>query len=128
MVAARQQLALPIPPQHPTPPPAQFGLIVDEVKANAVGTGMDWWVPYAFRFEAHGQARMLAGCIAGALMEYGPFERDEVEFMRAHMVENGLPPKSLTVREWLPELPACVDAGRCKRCHRSHGRRTFNPA
>jgi hypothetical protein len=100
---------------------ARFGLIVDEVKANAVGTGMNWWLPYAARFEGRGQSRVLAISIAGALMEYGSFERDDVDFMRAHMVEHGMHPKTLIIRPWIAELPDCTHVGACKRCGRSHG-------
>jgi len=116
------QLTIPIPPQRPAPA-NEWGLIVDEIKGNAVGVGMDWWLPYAARFEARGKARVLTICVAGALMEYGPFERDDVDFMQAHMIEHGMHPKTLAIRAWLPELPDCTHEGPCVRCGRSHGRR-----
>jgi len=98
-----------------------FGLIVDEIKLNSLGTGAgNWWVAYAARFARAGQERILLATLPGALAEYGPFEQDDVDFMRAHMIEHGVHPGTLKIRPWIAELPPCVGVGRCTHCGRSH--------
>lgn len=114
-----EQLAFP-----PPTPPKRWGLIVDEVRLNATASPAGtWWCEQAARFEARGTARILNICIAGAIVEYGPWDRDDADFIHGHMVERGINPKFLTLREWMPDLPECTRAGRCRRCARSHAAR-----
>ena len=111
-----EQLAFPAPPE-----PKQWGLIVDEVRLYAIASPAgSWWFEQATRLEARGAARILEICIAGARVEYSPWSHDDADFIREHLVEQGITPKALTLREWTPELPECSGAGRCKRCARSH--------
>ena len=89
------------------PPPAappQWGLIVDEVLLNATGSpARGWWFPHAASLEGRGRARQLAICPTGAVTEYGPWDKDDAEFMRDHMIERGMHPKALKLRTWMPE-------------------------
>lgn len=129
-MSATQLAAFPAP----TAPP-KWGLIVDEVLLNATANpARAWWHPYAARFEARGIGRSLAITVAGALTEYGPWDKDDAEFMRDHMIEQGIHPKALKLRRWLPDLPECSGLGSCPRCGRSHRKpirptpeRTDNP-
>jgi hypothetical protein len=119
------QLALPMPmPKQRAKrqaKPDEFGLIVNEVMLNSLGSdARAWWFEHSMRFEARGAARILAICIAGALVEIGPFPKDDVEFMRDHMIEHGVHPNVLKIRSWIAELPECTYAGPCKRCGSSH--------
>lgn len=110
------QLAFPAPAE-----PKRWGLIVDEVLLYAIASpGRDWWFEQGARLEARGAARILEICIAGAVVEHGPWSRDDAEFAQAHLIEHGIHPKALRLREWMAELPECSRAGRCKRCGRSH--------
>lgn len=110
------QTALPAPPDPP-----RWGLIVDEVLLNATANpARTWWATSAARLEAQGRARILLICIVGALAEYGPWGAEDAEFMRDHMVEQGIHPKALKLRRWMPELPECSGFGPCTRCGRSH--------
>lgn len=110
------QVALPAPP-----PPPRWGLIVNEVLLNATANpARGWWTSHAARFEARGKARILTICVAGALVEYGPWDRDDAQFMHNHMVEHGIHPKALKLRQWATELPECTHSGRCRRCGASH--------
>jgi hypothetical protein len=103
------------------PPPPRWGLIVDEVLLNATASpARSWWQPSAARFEESGRARILMATITGALIEYGPWDRDDAQFMHDHMTEQGIHPKALTLRRWMPELPKCIGSGRCRRCGRTH--------
>lgn len=108
------------------PPPAEpvrWGLIVNEVLLNAIASpGRDWWITYAARAEAQGRARILLIGITGALAEYGPWDRDDAEFMQQHMTEQGLHPKALKLRKWITDLPECTGYGKCTRCGRTHTR------
>jgi hypothetical protein len=81
----------------------QWGLVVDEVKLNAVAVAADWWAPYAARFEASGQARILGISVPGAVLEIGPLDREAAEFMVEHMVEHGVHRTILTIRKWTSE-------------------------
>ena len=115
-MSAEQLAAFPPPTASP-----QWGLIVDEVLLNATGSpARGWWFPHAASLEGRGRARQLAICPTGAVTEYGPWDKDDAEFMRDHMIERGMHPKVLKLRTWMPELPECSRAGRCKRCGRSH--------
>lgn len=110
------QAALPMPP-----PPPRWGLIVNEVLLNATANpARGWWATYAARLEAQGRARTLMITITGALIEYGPWGRDDAQFMHDHMTEQGIHPKAITLRQWAPELPECASTGRCRRCGRTH--------
>lgn len=116
MPQATGQLAFP-----PPTPPARWGLIVDEVRLYAIASpATAWWFEQAAHLEGRGAARILEICIAGAIVEYGPWTRDDAEFAHGHLVEKGISPKVLRLREWMPELPDCSRSGRCKRCGRSH--------
>lgn len=120
---AATQLTLPAPP-----PVARWGLIVNEVLLNAIASsGRDWWTTYATRFETQGRARILMITITGALAEYGPWDRDDAEFMQQHMTEQGLHPKAITLRKWITDLPECTGYGKCTRCGRTHTR-AISPA
>lgn len=115
---AATQLAFPAPP-----PPARWGLIVDEVLLNAIASpGRDWWFQQAPAFEAQGRARTLLITITGALAEYGPWDRDDAEFMQQHMTDQGLHPKAIKLRKWITDLPDCTGHGKCTRCGRTHTR------
>lgn len=116
MTVTAEQLAFP-----PPAPPARWGVVVDEVRLNATASpATAWWIQQAMRFEAHGAARILNISIAGAIVEYGPWDRDDADFIHAHMIERGVNPKFLTLRKWEPGLPECTRAGSCRRCARSH--------
>lgn len=112
----------------PPPEPPRWGLIVDEVLLNATANpARGWWQPSAARFEERGLARILLICITGAVTEYGPWDAEDAEFMRDHMVEQGIHPKALKLRRWMPELPECSGFGPCTRCGRSHRKPIHTP-
>lgn len=105
----------------PPPPPPRWGLVVNEALLNAIGCpARDWWAIYAARLATNGRSRILTISLIGAIAEYGPWDRDDAEFMRDHMLEQGIHPKALGLRQWTPDLPECVTSGRCRRCGTTH--------
>lgn len=116
------QLALPIPKQPAVAD--ECGLLVNEVMLNSLGSeARGWWFEQSMRFEQIGRGRIIDVCIAGAILEVGPFARDDAEFMRDHMIEHGIHKNVIKIRKWIADLPACTrKKGPCVRCGRSHSR------
>jgi hypothetical protein len=71
---------------------------VIEVNEGAVETsqqGVDFWNLHRQRFAASGKLRETkAACIVGGIVELGPYDRDDAEFMASHMVESGGMPRT----------------------------------
>ena len=68
---------------------------VDEGKVEATRRGADWWLLHRQRFEASGKLReVVPACMVGGVVELGPYERDDAEFMAEHMVNVGGMPDS----------------------------------
>lgn len=102
---------------------AMYGVTVHEPKVLACGgktkdanrTVADWWVTLRPRWEMSSQLRVLKhGAIVGDLIELGPFSKDDAEFARDHMVEQGVPQSALKVRTWKPAEQVRCD---CEYCH-----------
>lgn len=111
------QLALDIPGK---PPEAeQWGVVVDEVLLNSLGTGASaWWAVEAAQFYRSGKLRHLVALPIGGITEIGPFPRDDAEFARDHLIENGIHPRAVKARRWTeqPHMPKCRKAKPCRLC------------
>ena len=107
-------LVIPAPPEPP-----RWGLVVDEVRLNSVaGPAAAWWAEQSGHFDRIGKVRYLAMLPVGAVLEIGPYEQDDAEFMRDHMIEKGVLPQVLKVRRWTeqPHMPKCRKAAPCRLC------------
>lgn len=116
MTTTTQQLALPIPP---APPPEMWGVVVDGVLLNSLGTTAgNWWAVNAAQFHRSGKLRCLLVLPIGAVEEIGPLSRDDAEFARDHIVENGVHPRAVKARRWTeqPHMPGCRKAKPCRLC------------
>lgn len=116
MNAAPEQLAIAIPP---APPPQLWGVVVDEVLLNSLGTSAaNWWAVHSGGFYASGKLRHLAVLPVGGITEIGPFPREDAEFARDYMIDNGVHPRAVTARRWTeqPHLPKCRKAKPCRLC------------
>ena len=111
-----RQLALPLPP---TAPPQMWGVVVDEVLLNSLGTGASaWWAVEAAQFYRSGKLRHLVALPIGGITELGPFAKDDADFARDHLVENGIHPRAVITRRWTeqPHMPKCRKAKPCRLC------------
>jgi hypothetical protein len=111
-----EQLALPLPPQ---PTPELWGVVVDGVLLNSLGTTAgNWWAINAAQFHRSGKLRCLLVLPIGAVEEIGPFSRDDAEFARDHIVESGVHPRAVKARRWTeqPHLLGCRKAKPCRLC------------
>lgn len=111
-----EQLALPLPP---TPTPEQWGVVVDGVLLNSLGTAAgNWWAISAAQFHRSGKLRCLYVLPIGAVEEIGPFSRDDAEFAAEHIVESGVHPRAVKARRWTeqPHMPGCRKAKPCRLC------------
>lgn len=102
-----------------TSQPDTWGLVVNEVRLNSTGTpAAAWWATESAHFTRLGKLRHLAATPVGALVELGPYPKDDIEFMRDHLVEKGVHQTVLTVRRWAeqPHLPKCRKAAPCRLC------------
>lgn len=102
-----------------TEQPEMWGVVVDEVLLNSIGGGAsNWWAVTSGPFHLNGKLRHLAVLPVGAIVEIGPFPRDDAEFARDHLIENGLHPRAVTARRWTeqPHLPKCRRAKPCRLC------------
>jgi hypothetical protein len=86
-----------------------YGVVIDEVKINAT-RGSRWWATQRQRFEDTGRLRIIpmrdgrpAVCLVGQLVEIGPFDEDDAEFAREHIVSHGIHKAAVKVRRWTPE-------------------------
>jgi hypothetical protein len=99
--------------------PEQWGVVVDEVLLNSIGNSpTTWWATTAAQFYRSGKLRHLVGLPIGGVTEIGPLDRDDAEFARDHLVENGVHPRVVSVRRWAeqPHLPGCRKAAPCRLC------------
>lgn len=99
--------------------PEMWGLVVDEVRLNSVGTpAARWWAEQSGSFYRTGKLRHLAAIPVGAIVELGPYPQDDAEFMRDHMIDKGVHPSVLKVRRWTeqPHMPGCRKAKPCRLC------------
>lgn len=111
-----RQLAIPLPA---TPPPDLWGVVVDEVLLNSLGTAAgNWWAEQAAHFHRSGNLRHLVALPIGGVTEIGPFPRDDAEFAHDHLVENGLHPRAVKARRWTeqPHLLKCRKSKPCRLC------------
>jgi hypothetical protein len=111
------QLALNIPGKPPTP--EQWGVVVDEVLLNSLGTAAsNWWATHSGPFHSSGKLRHLVVLPVGAITEIGPFPRDDAEFTRDYLIENGIHPRAVKARRWTeqPHMPKCRRAKPCRLC------------
>ena len=68
-----EQLALPLPP---APAPELWGVVVDEVLLNSLGTAAGaWWAMEAAHFYRSGKLRHLVALPIGGITEIGPCPR-----------------------------------------------------
>ena len=111
-----EQLALRLPP---APIPELWGVVVDEVLLNSLGTAAsNWWAVQSGPFHLNGKLRHLVVLPVGAITEIGPFPQDDAEFARDHLIENGIHPRAVKARRWTeqPHLPKCRRAKPCRLC------------
>lgn len=101
------------------PEQTAWGVVVDEVLLNSLGTAAGaWWAVEAAQFYRSGRLRHLVALPIGGITEIGPFPRDDAEFARDHLIENGLHPRAVQARRWTeqPHLPKCRKAKPCRLC------------
>jgi hypothetical protein len=68
---------------------------VNEGVVEATRQGVTWWYMHRRRFEASGKLRETkAACVVGGVVELGPYDREDAEFMAGHMVESGGMPRT----------------------------------
>jgi hypothetical protein len=111
-----QQLALPLPP---TAPPQMWGVVVDGVLLNSLGTAAaNWWAVQSAHFHRSGKLRHLIALPIGGITELGPFTKDDADFAQDHLVENGIHPRAVITRRWTeqPHMPKCRKAKPCRLC------------
>lgn len=112
-----EQLTLTVPTQPPEP--ERWGVVVDEVLLNSLGTDTaSWWAEQAAQFYRSGKLRHLVGLPIGGITEIGPLHHDDAEFAHEHLIENGVHPRVASVRRWTeePHLPSCRKAKPCRLC------------
>jgi hypothetical protein len=100
-------------------PAAEWGVVVDEVLLNSLGTTAGaWWAEQAAHFHRAGKLRHLVALPIGGITEIGPLPRDDAEFARDHLIENGVHPRAVTARRWSaqPHMPKCRRAKPCRLC------------
>ncbi len=57
--------------------------------------GCDWWYARRPAIVASGQLRdVKAACVIAGVIEIGPYDREDADFIATHMVESGGVPKS----------------------------------
>lgn len=102
--------------QH-TPAP-MWGVLVDEIRLFSMGRAPGWWALELGRLNQVGKLRYLAVVPAGSVLEIGPFERDDAEFVREHLAEKGVDSRVLKLRKWTaqPHLPKCSRTKPCRLC------------
>ncbi|MEV8124081.1 hypothetical protein AB0P07_08200 [Streptomyces sp. NPDC085944] len=85
-----------------TPPaPEQWGVVVDEARLYSIGgSPTDWWTTSAAQFQRSGRLRHLTTMPIGGSVEIGPFDHDDADFARDHLIANGVRPELATVRRW----------------------------
>ncbi|MFF1684634.1 hypothetical protein [Streptomyces sp. NPDC058254] len=111
------QLALDIPAQPAAP--EKWGVVVDEARLYSIGgSPTDWWTASAAQFHRSGRLRHLSTLIIGGSVELGPFDREDADFARTHLIANGVRPELATIRRWSeqPHLPGCRKAKPCSLC------------
>lgn len=111
-----EQLALPLPAP---PEPELWGVVVDEVLLNSLGTrASNWWAVNSAQFYRSGKLRHLVALPIGGVSEIGPFSRDDAEFARDYIVENGVHPRAVKARRWAeqPHMPGCRRTKPCRLC------------
>ncbi|MFD9004431.1 hypothetical protein ACFV0T_26320 [Streptomyces sp. NPDC059582] len=114
---ATAQTALDIPGQAPAP--EKWGVVVDEAKLYSIGgSPSEWWTVSAAHFKRSGRLRHLSTLIIGGYVELGPFDQEDADFARDHLVANGVRPELATVRQWTekPHLLGCRKAKPCRSC------------
>jgi hypothetical protein len=103
-----------------TPPaPEKWGIVVDEARLYSIGgSPTEWWTASAAHFHRNGRLRHLTTLIIGGSVEIGPFDREDADFARDHLIANGVRPELATVRRWTeqPHLPGCRKAAPCRLC------------
>lgn len=111
------QLALDVSGKPPAP--ELWGVVVDEVLLNSLGTAAaNWWAVEAAQFYRSGKLRHLVALPIGGVTEIGPFPRDDAEFARDYLVENGVHQRAVKARRWTeqPHMPKCSRAKPCRLC------------
>lgn len=98
--------------------PAPWAVLVDECRLYAAGRGTAWWALTVAQFNATGRVRYLAITPSGALLEIGPLDKDDADFVRDYLAEHGVDRRVLKVRKWTeqPHLPKCRRAAPCCLC------------
>ena len=68
---------------------------VNEGVIEASRMGCDWWYARRPLIVASGLLRdVKAACLIAGVVEIGPYDREDAEFMATHMVESGGVPRS----------------------------------
>ncbi|GGX99089.1 hypothetical protein [Streptomyces fructofermentans] len=114
---ATTQTALNIPGEAPVP--ERWGVVVDEARLYAIGgSPTEWWTTSAAQFHRSGRLRHLTTLIIGGSVELGPFDRDDADFARDHLINNGVRAELATVRRWTeqPHMPGCRKTKPCHLC------------
>ncbi|MFJ6061636.1 hypothetical protein ACIQHU_01205 [Streptomyces tendae] len=112
-----EQLALTI--TGTSPAPEQWGVVIDEARLYSIGGApTDWWTTSAAAFHRSGRLRHLTTLIIGGSVELGPFDLEDADFARDHLIANGVRPELATVRRWTeqPHLLGCRKAAPCRLC------------
>ncbi|KJK40249.1 hypothetical protein UK15_07825 [Streptomyces variegatus] len=103
-----------------TPPaPEKWGVVVDEARLYSIGgSPTEWWTASAAQFHRTGRLRHLTTLIIGGSVEIGPFDREDADFARDHLIANGVRPELATIRRWTeqPHLSGCRKTAPCRLC------------
>jgi hypothetical protein len=111
------QLALDLPAQPPAP--ELWGVVVDEARLYSIGgSPTEWWTASAAQFHRAGRLRHLTTLIIGGSVEIGPFDREDADFARDHLIANGVREELAAIRRWTeePHLLGCRRAMPCRLC------------
>lgn len=75
----------------------QWGVLVNECGVNATSRASAWWALFWHRFSLTGRITSLAESIAGGWQFVAYDDRDEAEFGRENMIEQGIAPTHVKV-------------------------------
>ncbi|MEU4511680.1 hypothetical protein AB0G05_19490 [Nonomuraea wenchangensis] len=77
----------------------EWGVVINETGLNSTAPdAAEYWNTRRQMFEASGTITVLDGGAIGDTVRIGPYTREDADFMRDHLIEQGAPKAHVTVR------------------------------